>query len=70
MSSYGEFGLQMKRERLLRRLTVTDLAESIGVTRDSVYRWEIGERLPRTPEVFDRWLHALGVRVDVKKTSK
>ena len=42
--------------RMIRRgagLTLLEVAESLGVDKTTVYRWETGERVPRHPAVVD-----------------
>lgn len=46
--------------RLSNRLTLGDLADAVGVSKVSVYHWEIGKRKPR-PFRIEALANALGV---------
>lgn len=60
-------GEALKRERKAHRMTACQLAEIVGVSSDSVFRWESGERSPKSG-TFDRIAAVLGVPVsDLEK---
>ena len=40
------WGLAIRRQRELRKMSVADLAEAVGVSRPTVYDWEAGKAAP------------------------
>jgi ribosome-binding protein aMBF1 (putative translation factor) len=56
----------MRAKRLEKGIARTELCKRIGVTRDTLYCWEVGKRMPGKSELFDQWVHELEMEVVVQ----
>lgn len=56
----------LKNRRLARGMRQGELGELVGVSRDSVQRWELGRTPPR-PIAKVVWVHALGCSLELRK---
>ena len=57
---------ELRAIRREQRMSMGDLAETIGVPKTSVQRWELGLNVPRLPMLLD-WAQALGMRVVMER---
>lgn len=48
-----KIGERIKTERLNRDMTQKELAQSLGVTQDSISLWEMGKRIPDTQYIIE-----------------
>ena len=54
---------RLKKSRLLAGLEQTEIAETVGVARNTVSNWETGKSEP-SASAFVRWARATGVSLD------
>ena len=54
-----KFGDNLKRVRKIRKISQEDLAEKLGVSRQSVSKWETGENYPSMTNISYLWYNVL-----------
>jgi transcriptional regulator with XRE-family HTH domain len=68
-ASTGElFSARLKAIRLAKNITITDLAESAGLSRQTIHNYESGEREP-TWENVQKIAEAMGVSTEAFRNS-
>ena len=59
----NKIGEKIKAQRQAKKLSVKDVADSMGVSPQAVYRWESGERMPDIV-TFLSLVRLFGINVD------
>lgn len=70
VAAIGEFGGRVRTHRNQLRMTQAELAESAGVTINTVTGWELGGKLPENPATLVRLAFTLNVSVDYLLTGR